>query len=73
MIEDGRFVGQSTSSCFIKCRKLIRERNNEIAYWETLETGKPISQTLGEVAGCADMFEYASGLARTIHGIASII
>ncbi|MEM6985720.1 MAG: aldehyde dehydrogenase family protein, partial [Pseudomonadota bacterium] len=35
---------------------------------ETFETGKPISQSRAEVAGCADMFEYASGLARSLHG-----
>jgi len=69
--DDRRWSGLSGSqraAVLLNAGKLIRERNNEIAYWETLETGKPISQTLGEVAGCADMFEYASGLARTIHG-----
>jgi acyl-CoA reductase-like NAD-dependent aldehyde dehydrogenase len=52
----------------LKTGKLIRERAEEIAYWETLENGKPISQSRGEVLGCADMFEYASGLARSLHG-----
>ena len=60
--------GAERASVLLKAAALIRERQSEIAYWETLESGKPISQTNGEVAGCADMFEYASGLARTING-----
>jgi acyl-CoA reductase-like NAD-dependent aldehyde dehydrogenase len=29
---------------------------------------QPISQARGEVAGCAGMFEYAAGIARSLHG-----
>ena len=60
--------GAERAGVLLKAAALIRERQSEIAYWETLETGKPISQTNGEVSGCADMFEYASGLSRTING-----
>ncbi|MDB3928959.1 aldehyde dehydrogenase family protein [Paracoccaceae bacterium] len=69
--DDRRWSGKSGSeraAVLLKVAKIIRDRQAEIAYWETLESGKPISQTQGEVAGCADMFEYASGLARTLHG-----
>lgn len=69
--DDKRWSGKSgaeRASVLLKAATLIRERQAEIAYWETLETGKPITQTNGEVAGCADMFEYASGLARSISG-----
>ena len=69
--DDRRWSGQSggvRAGVLLKTAGLIRERLEEIAYWETLESGKPISQTKGEVAGCADMFEYASGLARSLHG-----
>lgn len=60
--------GQARAGVLLKAGALIRDRAEEIAYWETLENGKPISQARGEVAGCADMFEYASGLARSLHG-----
>lgn len=69
--EDRRWSGQSgaaRAAVLLKAAQIIRDRLDEIAYWETLETGKPISQSKGEVAGCADMFDYASGLARTLHG-----
>jgi len=60
--------GQARAAVLLKAGALIRERVEEIAYFETLENGKPISQSRGEVSGCADMFEYASGLARSLHG-----
>ena len=46
----------------------IRERRAELAYWETLETGKPISQSLAEIEAAADHYEAAAGLARMVTG-----
>ncbi|MFK8036254.1 MAG: aldehyde dehydrogenase family protein [Hyphomicrobiales bacterium] len=69
--EDRRWSGLSggeRADVLLKVGALIRERIDEIAYWETLENGKPISQSRGEVGGCAGMFEYAAGLARSLHG-----
>ena len=60
--------GQARAAVLLKAAALIRERSEEIAFFETLENGKPISQARAEVGGCADMFEYASGLARSLHG-----
>lgn len=60
--------GQARAAVLLKAGALIRARAEEIAYWETLENGKPIAQARGEVLGCADMYEYASGLARSLHG-----
>lgn len=60
--------GQARAAVLLRAGALIRERAEELAYLETLENGKPISQARGEVGGCADMFEYASGLARSLHG-----
>lgn len=60
--------GQARAAVLLKAGALIRARAGEIAYWETLENGKPIAQARAEVMGCADMFEYASGLARSLHG-----
>lgn len=60
--------GQARAAVLLRAAALIRERVEEIAYFETLENGKPIAQARGEVMGCADMFEYAGGLARSLHG-----
>ncbi len=69
--EDRRWSGLSgadRAAVLLRTAELLRERQEEIAYWETLENGKPISQSRGEVGGCIGMFEYASGLARSLHG-----
>lgn len=69
--EDRRWSGLSggeRSAVLLKAAELIRERIEEIVYWEVLESGKPIAQVRGEVGGCIGMFEYASGLARSLHG-----
>lgn len=60
--------GSERAAVLLKTAELIRERQEEIAYWETLENGKPIAQARAEVGGCIGMFEYGSGLARALHG-----
>ncbi len=69
--EDRRWSGlggADRAALLLKTANIMRERVEEIAYWETLENGKPISQARGEVEGCIGMFEYCSGLARSLHG-----
>ena len=69
--EDRRWSGLSgadRAAVLLKTAELLRLRQDEIAYWETLENGKPIAQARAEVGGCIGMFEYASGLARSLHG-----
>jgi betaine-aldehyde dehydrogenase len=39
-----------------------------LAHLDSLESGKPISQALGEIQGSADIWRYAAALARTLHG-----
>jgi len=46
----------------------IRGRQAELARREALESGKPIRQARDEVATAADLWEYAAGLARGLHG-----
>lgn len=60
--------GADRAAVLLKAADGIRARLEEIAYWEVLESGKPISQVRGEVGGCVGMFEYAAGLARSLHG-----
>ncbi len=69
--DDRRWSGLSgaeRAAVLLATAQGIRERADEIAYWETLENGKPIAQARAEVAGCAGMYEYASGVARSLHG-----
>jgi len=69
--EDGRWSrlpAVQRAEVLLKAAQILRRRAEEIAYWETLENGKPIAQARAEVGGCAGMFEYAAGAARALHG-----
>jgi betaine-aldehyde dehydrogenase len=48
---------------------ILRERNDELAELETLDTGKPISETsVVDIVTGVDVIEYYAGVAQTIHG-----
>jgi betaine-aldehyde dehydrogenase len=48
---------------------LLRERNRELSELETLDTGKPISETLvADAASAADALEWFAGLAAGLSG-----
>lgn len=47
---------------------LIRERQDEIAELMSLETGKPIAESLGETNASADQFEWYSEETKRIYG-----
>ncbi|CAN5864964.1 hypothetical protein BH23ACT5_BH23ACT5_04510 [soil metagenome] len=48
---------------------ILRERNDELARLEVLDTGKPITEALAvDVASGADCIEYFAGVAASIHG-----
>ena len=51
-----------------KAAGIIRERAEELALIETLESGKPISQALDEMEWAAGIWDYAATLARHIAG-----
>lgn len=63
-----RISGAARAAVLLKTAQLIRENLAELALLETLETGKPIVQSRGEIQGAADIWEYAAGLARSING-----
>ena len=56
------------SDILLKASQLIRSNFKELAYLETLETGKPISQAQAEVMGTANTWQYASGALRNLAG-----
>ncbi len=48
---------------------IIRERNRELSVLETLDTGKPLQETLvADASSGADALEYFAGLAPTVTG-----
>ncbi len=46
----------------------VRKKNNELAKWMTLETGKPLAEGLAEVSGSADIFEWNAEETKRIYG-----
>jgi succinate-semialdehyde dehydrogenase/glutarate-semialdehyde dehydrogenase len=51
-----------------KIADLMRERTEVLAKWLTLEVGKPLAESAGEVGGAADIFEWNSEETKRIYG-----
>lgn len=69
--DDGRWSripGKERAAVLLRVADLIEANVARFARIETLETGKPISQAEGEIAGAADLWRYAAALARTTEG-----
>jgi len=69
--EDRRWSGLSGAAraeVLQRAAGLIREKRDEIAYWEVLENGKPITQARAEIDHCIACFETAAGAGRLLHG-----
>lgn len=60
--------GAERAGVLLRTAELLRQRRDEIAYWEVLENGKPISQARGEIDHCIACFEVGAGAARLLHG-----
>ncbi|WP_380054017.1 aldehyde dehydrogenase family protein [Falsihalocynthiibacter sp. SS001] len=69
--DDGRWSrisAKERAQVLLTVADLIELNTERFALMETLESGKPISQSRGEVSGAADLWRYAASLARTSHG-----
>jgi betaine-aldehyde dehydrogenase len=69
--DDGRWSqlsGKARATLLLKVADLIEANTDRMALIETLESGKPITQSRGEIGGAADLWRYAASLARTLHG-----
>ncbi|OMQ40152.1 aldehyde dehydrogenase family protein [Ensifer sp. 1H6] len=69
--EDRRWSGLSGAArgaVLLRVAEILRQRRDEIAYFETLENGKPIAQARGEIDHCIACFEVGAGAARLLHG-----
>lgn len=60
--------GAERASLLLAVADGIETRLERLALQETLESGKPLTQARGEVAGCAGLWRYAAALARTLNG-----
>lgn len=61
--------GMQRSRILRRAVDLLRERNDELALLETLDTGKPISETQAvDIVTGADVLEYYAGLTTTLEG-----
>ena len=63
-----RLKGAERAALINKAADLMEGRADELARLDTLESGKPISQAKGEIAGAIDIWRYAAALARDLHG-----
>lgn len=64
-----RTSGTERGRILRKAADMIRERNRELSTLETLDTGKPLQETLvADATSGADALEYFGGLAATITG-----
>ena len=62
-------TGTERSRVLLRAVEILRERNDELARLETLDTGKPYSETSAvDIVTGADVLEYYAGLATAIEG-----
>jgi betaine-aldehyde dehydrogenase len=69
--DDGRWSrlpAKARATVLLKVADLIEREVERFALIETLESGKPITQARGEIAGAADLWRYAAAAARMLHG-----
>ncbi len=62
-------TGADRGRVLLRAAAILRERNDELAHLEVLDTGKPIAEasTVDVISG-AECLEYFGGMAATIHG-----
>ena len=62
-------TAQERSRILLNAVAILRERNDELAKLEVLDTGKPLQEALAvDIATGADVLEYYAGLAPTLMG-----
>jgi len=64
-----RMAGAERGRILNKAARILRDRNQELAELEVLDTGKPIQEAVAvDVLSAADAIEYYAGLAASLHG-----
>ncbi len=63
------FSGTARARVLRRAEEILRARNDELAKWETLDSGKPVQESMAvDVHLGADCFEYYAGVAPTLGG-----
>ncbi len=63
-----RMSGAERARVILRVADLIRRNKADLAYIETLESGKPIRQARDEMEWAAGIWDYAATLARHVYG-----
>jgi len=63
-----RMSGKERASYLYRISELIRANAEELATIECLEVGKTLAGARGEMEGCADLWQFAAGLVRSLEG-----
>ena len=63
-----KFTPWNRASIIRKIADEMRKKENQLAKWMTLETGKPLAESLAEVNGSADIFEWNAEETKRIYG-----
>ncbi|XP_078605110.1 4-trimethylaminobutyraldehyde dehydrogenase-like [Branchiostoma floridae x Branchiostoma japonicum] len=66
--EWSQLTGLQRGRIMQRAAQIIKDRQEEFAYWETRDTGKPIYEARMDIWTAIDAIEYFSGLAPTIAG-----
>lgn len=64
----GRSAGSARGAVLLRAAALIRQEAPRLAVAETLDSGKPLGEAEGDVAGAARCFEYYAGAADKLQG-----
>ena len=63
------WTGTQRGRVLKRAAQIIRDRNHDLSVLETMDTGKPLSETLvADATSAADALEYFGGLAATLTG-----
>ncbi len=64
-----RMTGAARARILMNAVKILRDRNQELAELEVIDTGKPIQEAVSvDIYSGADSIEYFAGLAPSLHG-----
>ena len=69
--DDGRWSrlpAKARAKVLLKTADLIEAHAEHLALYETLESGKPITQARAEITGAADLWRFAASAARSLQG-----
>ena len=63
-----RMGAGARAAVLFKIADLIEQNADDLGFIECLETGKPLTQAIGEIRGAVDVWRFAAGAARTMSG-----